>query len=514
MINPAKGVIVAQRYELSRPLARGGMGSVWIARHRDLDVDVTIKFMGPALVASSEARMRFEREARVAARLDSQHVVHVQDYGVEDETPYLVMELLKGDSLAGRLARDGTLSLAAATPLLLQMCKALRTAHDAGLVHRDLKPGNVFLARKDEDEVVKILDFGIAKAGDLGDATASTESGVLMGSVHYMSPEQIRNSRAVDQRSDLWSIAVILYRALGGRLPFPGDKMGDVLVRVCTEPFPLLSSLVTELPPGIDAFFARALERNPDRRFQTATEMASAFSAMILEATAPPAPPPASVTEPSWLSKEVTAVMQPRLPPPATTVPLVGGRPLPPAVGPPMPPSPHLAVPAAAPARLAPVPVPVADAPAPSAPAIEQPSQITLLNATSPPRRPKRMPLIAAVLVPFALVVIGGAVVSLGNRGGVPQAPPGSSALGNAGGAPQTAPIGVDTTSREAAAAPAESAAASVDPSATAASEARPAATSAPAVHAPTHKSAGKSGCNPPYTLDARGLRVPKMECL
>src|SRR5262249_9660742 len=149
---------------------------------------------------------------------------------MEDGTPYIVMELLKGESLSARLSREGRLPIPTAARLVVQISKALRTAHDAGLVHRDLKPGNIFLAIKDEDEVVKVLDFGIAKALGVNDAKTDTESGVILGSVHYMSPEQIRSSRKVDHRSDLWSLGVIVYRMLTGRLPFTGSDVGDVLV--------------------------------------------------------------------------------------------------------------------------------------------------------------------------------------------------------------------------------------------------------------------------------------------
>jgi eukaryotic-like serine/threonine-protein kinase len=294
MISLDQGVVIAGRYTLVRPLAKGGMGSVWIARHRDLEIDVTVKFMAPSLVAEAEARMRFEREAKVAARLRSQHVVQVHDYGVEDETPYIIMELLKGESLSTRIEREGRLAPAVMARLLIQICKALRTAHEAGLVHRDLKPGNVFLALKDDDEVVKVLDFGIAKTGTLGEAQADTDSGVLLGSVHYMSPEQIRSSRTVDHRSDLWSVAVIIYRVLTGRLPFPGANLGDVLVRVCTDEAPPASLAAPDLPARIDRFFERALARDADKRFQSAPELAEAFAAMALEAAAP-APPQAAL---------------------------------------------------------------------------------------------------------------------------------------------------------------------------------------------------------------------------
>ena len=299
MIALEQGVVIAGRYTLVRQLARGGMGSVWIARHRDLEIDVTVKFMSPSLVVEAEARMRFEREAKVAARLRSQHVVQVHDYGVESETPYIIMELLKGESLSTRIEREGRLDPPTMARLLVQICKALRTAHEAALVHRDLKPGNIFLAQKDEEEVVKVLDFGIAKSGGMGDAQASTESGVLLGSVHYMSPEQIRSSRTVDHRSDLWSVGVIVYRALTGRLPFPGQNLGDVLVRVCTDEAPLASLTSPGLPPRLDGFFARALARDPDQRFQSATELSDAFRAIALE-------PPTAAVAPrgEWISKQ------------------------------------------------------------------------------------------------------------------------------------------------------------------------------------------------------------------
>jgi serine/threonine protein kinase len=288
VITPEEGVVIARRYSLSRPLARGAMGSVWVARHRELDVDVTVKFMDPSLFASADARARFEHEARSAARLDSQHVVQVLDYGIEGDTPYMVMELLKGETLATRLGREGRLPLRVAARLVVQIGKALRTAHEAGLVHRDLKPGNVFLAIKDEDEVAKVLDFGIAKTLMLGKPATGTGSGTVLGSAHYMSPEQVRSSSTVDHRSDLWSLGVILYRTLVGRLPFPGKEFGDVLVRVCHDPVPLPSSIAPDLPARLDGFFARALARDSGQRFQTARELCEAFCSIAMDEAAVP----------------------------------------------------------------------------------------------------------------------------------------------------------------------------------------------------------------------------------
>lgn len=295
MLTPARGLVVGDRYVLTRPLAQGGMGSVWIARHRELDVDVTVKFMMPTLVNSAELRARFEREAKVAARLRSQHVVQVLDFGIDDEMPYIAMELLAGENLADRLKREARLSLQVSAQIIGQVCKALRTAHEAGLVHRDLKPGNIFLAMKDGEEVVKVLDFGIVKdtaKNDVEEAAGVTETGVMMGSVHYMSPEQIRSSRQVDHRSDLWSVAVILYKMLTGNPPFPGTNHGDVMVRVCTDAFAQPSLVVPGLAASIDAFFVRALTRDPAGRFQSAQEMADAFSTAVAAAAASLSPHP------------------------------------------------------------------------------------------------------------------------------------------------------------------------------------------------------------------------------
>jgi serine/threonine-protein kinase len=297
----AKGQVIAGKLRLERPLARGGMGSVWVAHHLQLDTPVAVKFMHPALTASESARTRFEREARACAQLQSPHVVRVSDYGVEDDMPYIVMELLQGEDLGQRLRREGRLTIADAARILDPICKALRRAHEMGLVHRDLKPGNIFLARHDDEEIVKVLDFGIAKAitpaappqtsvspAAVTQGAGVTGSGNLLGSPLYMSPEQIRKSKEVDHRSDLWSVGVILYQALTGRTPFVEDEIGAVLVAICTEPIPRPSSIAPDLGPAVDRFFERALAREPSERFQNARELCDAFTAMAREEEAKP----------------------------------------------------------------------------------------------------------------------------------------------------------------------------------------------------------------------------------
>jgi eukaryotic-like serine/threonine-protein kinase len=279
-VDAGHGTVIAGRYELVRELARGGMGSVWLATHQQLDTSVAIKFMDPSLASNDEARARFEREAKAAAKLRSPHVVQILDYGVDGGTPFIVMELLRGEDLRARLKRKRRLSLVEAAAVVTQACKALRLAADAGIVHRDLKPGNIFLAESGDDETVKILDFGVAKATkkQLG---AGTTSGMLLGSPHFMSPEQARGGRTVDHRSDLWAMGVIIYRLLTGRKPFEGKELGDVIVKICTEPPPPVLQLAPELPVELEAFFARALSKEPEERFQSAGELARAFSTIV-----------------------------------------------------------------------------------------------------------------------------------------------------------------------------------------------------------------------------------------
>jgi serine/threonine-protein kinase len=280
-----EGKIIGGKYRIEAPLARGGMGSVWIARHVTLGKRVAVKFMDPSCASSAEGRARFEREATATAQLESAYVVRVEDSGVDDDTPYLVMELLQGEDLSTRLRRERRLGVAEIAPIIAQAARGLRCAHQAGLVHRDLKPANIYLAKSDGEQIVKILDFGVAKALGAAPLGESTTTGTMMGSPHYMSPEQARGFRSVDHRSDIWALGIIIYRALTGRLPFPGDEMGDVVVKICTDALVPPSTLVPGLGPEVDRFFTRALAKDPDARFQSTIELAEAFTAV---ASAPP----------------------------------------------------------------------------------------------------------------------------------------------------------------------------------------------------------------------------------
>ncbi len=283
MMEPKGGRVIAGKFRLEWPIGRGGMGTVWAAMHLQLDMPVAVKFMDPS-AADTDGRIRFEREARAIAQLRSPHVVQVLDHGLENGVPYIVMELLEGEDLESRLRRVRKLPIAAGARIFTQSAKALRKAHDAGIVHRDLKPNNVFLARIDDEEVVKLLDFGVAKmtwSGAQDPHNETTGQGLLLGSPCYMSPEQARGLKDIDYRSDLWSLGVILFRSITGIRPFDANTIADLIIHICTKDPPRASELLPDAPEGIDEFFFRVFQRDPELRYQSALEMANDFESLV-----------------------------------------------------------------------------------------------------------------------------------------------------------------------------------------------------------------------------------------
>ncbi|MGE3676263.1 MAG: serine/threonine-protein kinase, partial [Polyangiaceae bacterium] len=222
-MNPlTSGRLISGRYRLEELLGEGGMGVVWRAYDLELGRLVALKFMRGAALFDAGSVTRFRQEAQALARVQVPHVVQVFEYGADLQAPYIVMELLKGEDLGQRLKRLGRLSPVVAVEVVSPVANALQVAHAAGVVHRDLKPGNIFLAQVGGAEVVKLLDFGVAKlVDDTLDADA-TQTSELMGVPHYMSPEHTHSPKHVDGRTDLWALAVILYRALTGERPFDG----------------------------------------------------------------------------------------------------------------------------------------------------------------------------------------------------------------------------------------------------------------------------------------------------
>jgi len=265
-----EGRVIQGRYRLLAKLGQGGMGSVWRATHIELGTPVAVKLIDPTVADSKVALARFKREAQAAASLRGTNVVQVLDYGIDDTVPYIVMELLEGENLGARLSHKAPLSPTEAAHILGQVGKALARAHALNIVHRDLKPDNIFIVRDGDDEVTKVLDFGIAKtmSPETFEASIQTKSGAILGTPHYMSPEQAAGRSTVDHRTDVWSFGVIAFECLTGCRPFNGSTLGGLVIAICTEAIPQPSQ-VAMVPRGFDDWFARCVCREQSGRFQS-----------------------------------------------------------------------------------------------------------------------------------------------------------------------------------------------------------------------------------------------------
>ncbi len=279
------GATISGRFRLDRLLGRGSMGSVWLARHLMLDVDVAVKFIDAAFRDQKDHRGRFALEAQAAARINSPHVVNVLDFGAESSGRlYIAMEYLQGEDLNKLLERNGRLTPEMTARVVSHACRGLSRAHALGIAHRDIKPENLFLCGATDDEgfVLKILDFGVAKSTQTTSKDfTGTVAGQLVGSPAYMSPEQAHGSLDVDFRSDLFSLAVVAYHCLTGVVPFGGDSLAELLIGIVSkDPVPV-TRLAPGLPRAVDDWFQRALDKNPARRFASAKELAQAFHMAI-----------------------------------------------------------------------------------------------------------------------------------------------------------------------------------------------------------------------------------------
>ncbi len=285
-----EGQTVGGKYKVGRLVGSGGMGTVWLGEHTGLGTRVAIKFIRLKFAERADARRRFEIEARAAASVDSKHVVKVYDYGVTDDgLPYIVMEYLEGESLSEVLIRRGPLGAEEAAKVIRQASRALAKAHAANVVHRDLKPDNIFLATNvDADEreglpyLVKIVDFGIAKVLDvaIGHGMAlkgPTQAGAVIGTPNFMSPEQLTVGGMPSPLSDIWSLGACAYAAFTARIPFEGEVLGDIVLKVCVEPLPSVLTWNPAAPPAVDTWFRRACHREPHLRFQNVEEMSDAL---------------------------------------------------------------------------------------------------------------------------------------------------------------------------------------------------------------------------------------------
>ncbi len=278
---PSPGDVLAEKYRVERLLGRGGMGAVFAAEHLLLNQRVAVKLLLGELLSSQEATARFMNEARAAAKIHGEHVARVLDIGqLPSGTPYMVMEYLDGSDLAALLRARGVLTVPEVADYALQALDALGQAHAAGIVHRDLKPANLFLAKRhDGSTVIKVLDFGISKhlSPLAGTPQGMTQTRAILGSPEYMSPEQLRTPRGVDGRTDIWSLGVILYELLTGRMPFTGEALGELFMQIMeVTPAPVRSHRA-DVPAAVEAIVARCLSRDPAARYQTVGELAAAL---------------------------------------------------------------------------------------------------------------------------------------------------------------------------------------------------------------------------------------------
>jgi serine/threonine-protein kinase len=490
-----EGDVLAGKYRVERVLGVGGMGVVVAAHHIQLDEKVALKFLLPEAVKNAEALARFEREARAAVKIKSEHVARVSDVGkLENGAPYMVMEYLEGGDLSGLLQKQGKLPVDQAVSFVLQAGEAIAEAHSLGIVHRDLKPSNLFcIRRRDGQFSIKVLDFGISKlTSSPGGGSASKDMGMtkttaVVGSPVYMSPEQMQSSKGVDHRTDIWSMGIILYELLSGRVPFEADTVTELAVLICTEPVPPMGAAELGLPPGLEQVVLHCLEKSRDKRHQTISDLAEALS--------PFAPPRAR------LSIERIHGM---LGPPSVSAS-----------------SPSLPEPAPAPA---PAPAPVL-----ATSAHKSGSTVAEWHSDTATRKHGGKATIGIAVAAGVAVLLGG--VALIRKSPAPAPAPAAAQLPVATPASVASAAPVATKATEAPPQPASppptaSAAPVASPAAPLAAQAAPASPPAahhvaspaaghPAAAASASAATGKShSCNPPYFFDAQGNRVFKTECL
>ena len=277
------GEVVGGKYRIERVIGRGGMAIVVEATHTLLDQRVALKFLRPEMMTLPDVVSRFDREARAVVKLKSDHVARVIDVGKTDAgIPYMVMEYLEGKDLGDTLAQSGPLPVAQAVEYIIQACEGVGEAHARGIVHRDIKPENLFLVTTSDGwRSVKVLDFGISKAVLVGPSSvdmSSHETRSIMGSPYYMSPEQLRSTKSVDHRADVWSLGVVLFELLTGTMPFDETReFTELVAAVLESPHRRLSEFRLDVPDGLEAVVDRCLQKDRSARFQNTAELAVAL---------------------------------------------------------------------------------------------------------------------------------------------------------------------------------------------------------------------------------------------
>ncbi|MCX7807473.1 MAG: protein kinase, partial [Deltaproteobacteria bacterium] len=282
--DPLVGTVIDERYRVIRRIGEGGMGIVYEVEHVVIEKRFALKVLREDYCGNPEVVERFRREAKSASRIGNEHIVDISDFGeLPSGSSYFVMEFLEGEDLANVLARERSLPLLRAADITIQCAKALGAAHAKGIIHRDMKPENIFLIRKDDrPDFVKIVDFGIAMMADIETPGSPhrklTKAGMVFGTPEYISPEQAAG-KPIDHRSDIYSLGVILFEMLTGRVPFTADSFVGVLTKHLLEPPPSLKSINPELnvPEAVEGVIEKALAKDPNARFQSCEEMAAAL---------------------------------------------------------------------------------------------------------------------------------------------------------------------------------------------------------------------------------------------
>ncbi len=276
---PGRGAILAGKYEVISLLGQGGMGVVLQARNQRTEQLVAIKLLLPDARKMPDVVVRFEREARAAARIQGSHVVRVYDVdSLPDGSPMMVMELLQGWDLGQELLARGPLPYPEAVEFMLQACEAIGHAHQMGIVHRDIKPANLFLCQEGSKRLLKVVDFGISKVVDPSGQTNQTATTAAFGTPQYMSPEQVRSTKNVDGRSDIWALGVVLYELLGGRSPFGSETSTGTLAAIIADTPEDLRNRRPDVPQKLAAAVSKALEKRVEDRFQDVAAFAAAIA--------------------------------------------------------------------------------------------------------------------------------------------------------------------------------------------------------------------------------------------
>jgi eukaryotic-like serine/threonine-protein kinase len=316
------GEVLGGKYRVDRIIGEGGMGFVVAATHIHLEDQVAIKLLLPDAVKSPDVVKRFLSEARTAKKIKSEHVARVTDVGTLDSgAPFMVMEYLAGSDLADVIEKTGPMPIETSVELILQACEALAEAHAADIVHRDLKPANLFLTRRaDGSPCVKVLDFGISKIAD--GSHAKTKTSAVMGSPAYMSPEQMRSSKDVDARTDIWALGAILYELLAGVPPFDAETVPQLCMKIMTEPLPPLAAVRRDVPPGLEAVIRRCQEKDANGRYRHIGELAEALAPFAVGRARFSVDRVAEIARTSGLASRVSAI--PSHPPIAPQMTIAG----------------------------------------------------------------------------------------------------------------------------------------------------------------------------------------------